>query len=101
MIEAVIIAIIIAHFKKYKIKPFFKTWAFYLILGCSVIYLVMEIMIFCNYFYFIKYASLIRWANLALYGILVIKYNRILIGFIGLFFVVLGSKVKLDCYKCE
>jgi len=91
MIEPMLLALIFAKIKGYKIKPLFKTWAIYPVLAFILMYVILEVMIFNNNYTFIKYTSTFHYLYLLTFIILIIKYKLNVSAIIGSIFIIIGS----------
>ncbi|MBU3214565.1 DUF5317 domain-containing protein [Clostridium estertheticum] len=91
MIEPMLLALVFAKIKGYKIKPLFKTWAIYPVLTFVLLYVILEVMIFNNNYEFIKYTSIFHYLYLLTFIILIIKYKLNISAIIGSIFIIIGS----------
>lgn len=91
MIEPILLALIFAKIKGYKIRPLFKTWAIYPVLAFVLMYVSLEVMIFNGNFTFIKYTSTFHYFYLLTFIILIIKYKLNVSAIIGSIFICIGS----------
>ncbi|MBU3176564.1 DUF5317 domain-containing protein [Clostridium estertheticum] len=91
MIEPILLALIFAKIKGYKIKPLFKTWAIYPVLTFVLLYVISEVMIFNDNYTFIKYTSVFHYFYLLTFIILIIKYKLNISAIIGSIFIIIGS----------
>jgi len=91
MIETIILAIIFAKAKGYKLKPLFKDWAIYPILAFELIYALLGIGIFLGNYDFVKYVGVFKVLYLSSYLVLIIKHRRYTSAIIGSVFIFLGS----------
>jgi hypothetical protein len=94
MIEPMIIALILAKVKGYKIKPLFKAWAIYPLLTFLVMYIVLEIMLFVGNYTFIKYSGIFHYIYLLTFLVLIIKYKLNISAIIGSIFILVGSALN-------
>ncbi|WP_300262859.1 DUF5317 domain-containing protein [Clostridium sp.] len=91
MIEAVIIALIIAKIKGYSLKPLFKSWTIYPILIFEVIYIVLQISIFMGNYDVIKWSTLFKSVYMYLFLIPIFWYKEYISALIGSLFVLAGT----------
>jgi len=91
MIEPILLALIFAKIKDYKIKPLFKTWAIYPVLIFVLMYVILEVMIFNGNYTLIKYTSTFHYLYLLTFIILIIKYKLNVSAIIGSLFIIIGS----------
>jgi len=75
MIETVLLAMLAAKIKGYKLKPLFKDWAVYPAMIFTLFYVFLQITIFCGYYGFIKYASLFETFYVFTFLTLIFKYE--------------------------
>jgi hypothetical protein len=91
MIETIILSIIFAKIKRYKLKPLFKSWTIYPILAFALIYIILEIMIFIGNYDLVKYTNIFKITYLCTFLILIIKYKLYPSAIIGSIFVLIGG----------
>lgn len=91
MIETILLAFLVAKIKGYKLKPIFKCWEIYLILGFELIYLFMQISVFYGDYNFIKYASIFKTLYLYSFIIFIIKYKLYISAIVGSISIIIGS----------
>ncbi|MDK0564598.1 DUF5317 domain-containing protein [Clostridium perfringens] len=91
MIEAVIIALIIAKIKGYNLKPFFKSWTIYPILIFEAIYIVFQISIFMGNYDVIKWAPWFKSIYMYLFLIPIFWYKEYISALIGSLFILAGT----------
>lgn len=94
MLETIILAFIIAKIKGYKLKPLFKSWEIYPVLGFELMYVIMQISVFIGDYRFIKYAGIYK--TLYLYSVLflVFKYRLYISAIIGSGFIFIGTALN-------
>lgn len=91
MLETIIIAIIVAKFKGYNIKPLFKTKEFYPVIFMELIYLIIQIAIFNENYEVIKYVGILKTVYLCSYLPLVFKYEQYISAIIGSIVMIIGG----------
>ena len=91
MIEPILLALIFAKIRGYKIRPLFKTWAIYPVFTFVLLYVILEIMVFNENFIFIKYTSIFHYLYLLTFIILIIKYKLNMSAIIGSIFIFIGT----------
>ncbi|NJD03953.1 MAG: hypothetical protein FIA99_15450, partial [Ruminiclostridium sp.] len=91
MIEAFLLALLVAKIRKYRLAPLFREWPVYLVIILALIHLYMNFSIFQGNMDIIKYSSVIRIAFALIFGILIFKYNLYKAGFLGVAFIALGG----------
>lgn len=91
MVETIIIALIFAKIKGYKIKPLFKTWAIYPVVFMELIYIVIQFNLFNENYEVIKYVGILKTVYLCSYLPLVFKYDQYISAIIGSIFVFIGG----------
>ncbi|MGL5087049.1 MAG: DUF5317 family protein [Clostridium sp.] len=89
--ETIIIALIIAKIKGYKIRPLFKTWAIYPVVFMELIYLIIQISIFNENYELIKYAGVLKTVYLCSYLPLVFKFEQYISAIVGSVAMVIGG----------
>lgn len=94
MIEPILLALIFAKIKGYKVRPLFKIWAIYPVFIFILMYLILEVMIFNNNYTFIKYTNTFHFLYLLTFLILIIKYKLNISAIIGSLFILIGSALN-------
>lgn len=91
MIETILLALVFAKIKGYKLKPLFKSWTIYPVLSFVLIYMILEIMLFRGNYSLIKYSDKFHYVYILAFLTLIIKYKLNLSAIIGSIFIVIGS----------
>ncbi|MEW9094334.1 MAG: DUF5317 family protein [Clostridiaceae bacterium] len=91
MLETILLALVIAKIKGYKIKPLFKSWTIYPILVFELMYLFVQGNIFKENYNFIKYANTLETLYLCSYLALIIKYEQYISAIIGSACIFIGT----------
>lgn len=91
MPETILLALLFAKIKGYKIKPLFKSWAIYPVLIFEIIYLIGQVAIFSGNYNFIGFMSSLKIFYLTSYLLLIFKYEIYVSSIIGAGFVLLGG----------
>ena len=94
MIEPILLALIFAKIKGYKVRPLFNTWAIYPLLAFVIMYVILELMLFQGNYTFIKYAGTFHYLYLLTFLILIIKYKLNMSAIIGSIFIFIGSALN-------
>lgn len=89
--ETIVIALILAKFKGYKIKPLFKIWGVYPVIFMELLYIFIQINIFNENYEVIKYVGIFKIIYLCSYLPLVFKYEQYLSAIIGSVAMVIGG----------
>ncbi len=91
MIETLLITLLVAKIRKYRLAPLFKEWPTYLLVIFALFYLYMNYSIFQGNFIFIKYATAYKVAFVFIFAIMIIKYNLYKAGFISVALIAVGG----------
>jgi hypothetical protein len=91
MTETILLALVAAKIRGYRIKSLFMSWEIYPVLAFEIMYIVLEFTIFKGNYSFIKYTSIFKTLYIAVFLILVIKYNQYVSAVIGSVFILIGS----------
>lgn len=91
MIEGLILAVLIAKIKRYKLSPIFKEWPVYLVFAGILAYLVMNFSISSGNTELLKYTMLFKFLFVSIFGIMVIKYGLYKTGFLSAALVATGG----------
>lgn len=94
MIETVLLAMLIAKIKGYKLKPLFKDWAVYPAMIFTLFYVFMQITIFCGYYGFIKYASLLETIYIFSFLFLIFRYKLYISALLGSMCIFIGTALN-------
>ncbi|MGH4050771.1 MAG: DUF5317 family protein [Clostridium sp.] len=91
MIEPLLLALIFAKVKGYKVRPLFKEWAMYPLFAFVIMYVILEVMLFQGNYRFIKYAGTFHYIYLLTFLGLIIKYKLNVSAIIGSVFILIGT----------
>ena len=91
MPETIILALIFAKLKRYKIRKLFSLWQFYIILGFELIYLVFQVNFFMHNYSLIKYGHILNAVYLSSYLLLIIRCKLYKTSLYGTACLVTGS----------
>lgn len=94
MIETILIAGLVAKIKGYKIKPLFKRWEIYPVLVFTAIYCLLNITIFFENYYFVKYAGVLEKLYILTFLILIIKHEQYKEAIIGSISMIIGTMLN-------
>ena len=94
MFETILLAMLFAKIKKYKISPLFKTWSMYPIFALELMHIFFQVNIFMGNYSFVQFAPIIKKAYLFLCIIPIIVYKEYLTGLIGSLFVFAGTMLN-------
>ncbi|WP_251861156.1 DUF5317 family protein [Clostridium sp. Marseille-Q2269] len=91
MLETIILALMIAKLKGYKIKSIFKSWHIYPALSIELIYVVVQINIFLQNYSLIQYIKILEPIYIFSYIFIIIKHEQYREAIIGSLFILIGS----------
>lgn len=91
MIETILLAMLISKLKGYKLKPLFKSWAFYPTMIFTLLYVFLQIAVFCGDYRFIKYSRLLETIYILTFLVLIFTYNMYGSAIIGSVFIFIGT----------
>lgn len=94
MIETVFIAIIVAKIKGYKIKPLLKHWEMYPVCVFLIIYFFLNMSIFFENYYFVRYAAILEKIYILTFLILIIKHEQYKEAMIGSLSMIIGTMLN-------
>lgn len=94
MAETILLAFLLAKIKGYKIKPLFKSWTIYPLIGFEIFTFIGQAASFCGNYEFIKVVGNLTTIYLITYLLLVLKYELYLSSIIGSLFVLLGGALN-------
>jgi hypothetical protein len=91
MIETMLIAMLVAKIKGYKLKPLFMSWEIYPVLAFVVIYIFLNMGVFLGNYNFIKFAGILEKVYFCTFFILIIKYKQYVSAIIGSTAIIIGT----------
>lgn len=91
MIETILLAMLFAKLKGYKLKPLFKSWAIYPIFGFAILYIILNSMIFFGNYSFVKYAKILETLYILIFLIPIIMYKQYVSAIIGSISIIIGT----------
>lgn len=91
MLETIILALIIAKIKGYKIKEIFSFWQLYVILSLEFLYLIMQISFFMHNYALLKYVGILETIYLSSYILLIIEFKLYKDALYGSLCIFIGS----------
>ncbi|EJP6472625.1 hypothetical protein FDG09_13015 [Clostridium sporogenes] len=94
MLETIILALIVAKLKGYKIKPIFKSWHIYPVLVIEFIYLIIQINIFLENYSIIQHIKILETIYICSYLFIIIKYEQYISAVIGSIFISIGGMLN-------
>jgi len=94
MAETILLALLYAKIKKYKIKPLFKSWTIYPVIAFEIIYLIEQVAIFSGNYEFIGFTKSLNPFYFSAYLLLVFKYDIYISSIIGAIFMLLGGALN-------
>lgn len=94
MIETILLAILGAKMKGYKLTPLLKDWVVYPSIFFTLFYIFLQLTIFCGYYGFIKYAKSFETLYILTFLPLIIKYSLYKSAFIGSISIFIGTALN-------
>jgi len=91
MPETIILALILAKFKKLKIKKLFTIWEFYVILAFELVYIIIQINLFQENFFLLQYLATFNAVYLCAYLLLIYRFRIFKSALVGAGSLFLGS----------
>lgn len=101
MIEAFLIALLVAKIRKYRLAPLFKEWTTYLVIIFALVCLYMNFSIFQGNTFVFQYANGIKVAYGLIFAFLIIKYGLYKAGFLGAASLVMGGLLNSAVMKAN
>lgn len=98
MLETIILALIVAKIKGYKIKKIFLFWQFYVILVLELLYFIIQVNFFKHNYTLLKYVGILETIYLSSYLLLIIEfklYKGALYGSLCIFIGSLLNKIAI------
>lgn len=94
MIETILLALLLAKLKGYKIKPIFKDWPIYLVLVFALVYIVLEVAVFSGNYSVVRFTNVYKVLYLSAFIAMIIKYNLYKSAIVGSVFVFIGGALN-------
>jgi len=94
MIETILLALLLAKLRGYKIKPLFKDWPIYLVLVFALVYIALEVAVFRGNYSVVRFTNVYKILYLSAFLAMIIKYNLYKSAIIGSSFVLLGGALN-------
>jgi len=94
MIETILLALLIAKLKGYKVKPLFMDWPIYLVLLFALMYILLEIAVFKGNYSVVGLSTAYKILYLSAFLAMIIKYNLYRNAIAGSVFVLLGGALN-------
>lgn len=91
MTETIVVAMLAAKIRGYKLKPFFKTWEIYPVFLFVIVYLLLNLSVFMGNYSFVKYAGIIETAYFCTFFILIFRYKQYISAIVGSACVFIGT----------
>lgn len=91
MIETIIIAMLVAKIRGYKLKPIFLSWEVYPILAFAGLYMFLNMEVFLGNYNFIKYAGILETIYICTFLILIYRYKQYVSAIIGSIAIIIGT----------
>lgn len=94
MPETILLVFLFAKIKGYNIRPLFKSWTIYPLVGFEVITLIGQVVAFFDNYQLIEVIGSLKTIYLSIYLLLILKYELYISSIIGSFFVLLGGALN-------
>lgn len=94
MIETILLALLLAKLRGYKIKPLFKDWPIYLVLVFALVYIVLEVAVFRGNYSVVRFTNVYKILYLSAFLAMIIKYNLYKGAIVGSVFVLFGGALN-------
>jgi hypothetical protein len=91
MIEMILLAILIAKLRNYRLSPLVKEWVIYPVLVSAVLYIILQVSWFQGNYNIVKYSKILQILLFSSLGLLIIKYRLYKAGFVGIAFLSVGG----------
>lgn len=91
MLETVVLALLFAKIKGYRLKPLIKIWQFYPVIFFLLLYIIIQAFIFAGDYRYVKYSGLFEKLYLISYLLLIFKYRQYISAIIGSSAIIIGT----------
>ncbi|MFL0247759.1 DUF5317 family protein [Candidatus Clostridium stratigraminis] len=91
MIETILLAMLVAKLKGYKLNPIFRSWEIYPILFFAIFYVFLNAEVFLGKYNLIKYAGILEKVYFCTFFLLIIKYKQYVNAIFGSAAVIIGT----------
>lgn len=94
MLETILLTLLFAKIKGYKINVLFKSWEIYPIIILELLYILMQISVFNGYYGYIKYSGVFKTLYLSAFLFLILKYRQYIPAIVGSICIFIGSTLN-------
>lgn len=94
MLETILIAMLAAKIRGYKLKPLFMCWQIYPTLVFVGVYIFLNMSVFFGNYSFIKFAGVLEPVYISTFLILIIKYKQYVSAIIGSACISVGTMIN-------
>lgn len=91
MVETILLAVVAAKIKGYKLKPVFASWHIYPVIAFILAYFILQTAIFMGNYSFIEYSGVFEKLYIFSFLFIILRYRQYASAIIGSAFVVLGT----------
>ncbi|MBK1809747.1 DUF5317 family protein [Clostridium sp. YIM B02505] len=91
MIETILLAVLVAKIRGYKIKPLFTSWDLYPTFSFVILYLLLNIQVFLGNYSFIKYSGILESVYICTFLIPIIRHKLYTSALIGSIAIMIGT----------
>lgn len=95
MIETIIIAMLAAKIRGYKLRPLLRSWEMYPIFLFVIIYFILNIGVFFGDYSFVRYAGILEKVYFCTFFILIIKYKQYISAIVGSICIFIGTILNM------
>ncbi|MBP1745134.1 MAG: hypothetical protein H6Q58_2112 [Firmicutes bacterium] len=94
MIETILLALIFAKFRGYRIRPLFKDWPIYIVMMFALIYILLEIAVFNGNYSVVGFSNVYKILYLTAFLALIIRYSLYKSAIVGSVSVLIGGAMN-------
>ncbi|MPQ45164.1 DUF5317 family protein [Clostridium tarantellae] len=94
MIETILLVLLVAKLKKFKLKPLLKEWSLYPLFILELTYLFFQLCIWNNIYIFVNLSGIYKYLYMISLLIPMFKYKLYIQGIIGSNFIFLGTALN-------
>ncbi len=99
MAETVILAMLAAKIRGYRLKPLFRSWEVYPVILFVIVYIFLNTGVFLGHYEFVRYAGVLEKIYICTFLFLIFKYNlyaSAIFGSISIFMGVILNKIVIS-----
>jgi hypothetical protein len=94
MIETILLAILVAKSKGYRIKPIFMQWEIYPVMVSVIVYIALNVGVFLQRYSLIEFSGFIESVYICTFLFLIVRYKLYFSAIFGSIFIFIGTSLN-------